>query len=280
MRVANVDGRLSIVVGNNLAVDAETASGGRFSADVQAIFQQWTEFRHWANTAVLPPGSVFTEDQLGAPAPRPPQVFAIGLNYREHATEAGLNPPEKPYVFTKFASAITSPYGEIALPQGSVDWEVELVAVIGRLARTVVAASAWDYVAGLTIGQDLSERDLQWAGPAPQQFVLGKSFPGFAPIGPLLVTPDEFANPDAVDISCTLSGELMQKTSTDDMIFSVPAIIEYLSGILTLLPGDVIFTGTPSGIGWTRTPPRLIQPGDTLVTNAELIGEMRHRFTA
>jgi len=280
MRIANIAGRLNLIVDDNRAVDVESASAGTFAADVQAVFPRWADFCDWARSTSLPAGSVFADDTLGAPVPQPPQVFAIGLNYREHATESGLALPEKPYVFTKFASAITGPFGDIALPDGSVDWEVELVAVIGRLARNVAAGSAWDYVAGLTIGQDLSERDLQFAGPTPQQFNMGKSYPGFAPIGPVLVTPDEFPNPDSIDISCSLSGQLMQKSRTDDMIFSIPAIIEYLSGILTLLPGDLIFTGTPSGIGWSRTPQRLIRPGDVLVTRAELIGEMRHHFIA
>jgi 2-keto-4-pentenoate hydratase/2-oxohepta-3-ene-1,7-dioic acid hydratase in catechol pathway len=279
MRIANAAGRLSLVVDDTI-VDVESASSGRFSADIQMVYSRWADFREWASSATLPDGQPLVESDLGAPAPRPPQVFAIGLNYREHATESGLELPTSPYVFTKFASAITGPYDEIPLPSGSVDWEAELVAVIGREARHVPAATAWGYVAGLTMGQDLSERDVQWAGPAPQQFNIGKSYPGFAPIGPILVTPDEFDNPDAVEFSCSLAGEQMQKTRTDDMIFSIPAIIAYLSSILTLLPGDVIFTGTPSGIGWSHKPPRWIQAGEELTTRAELIGEMRNRFVA
>jgi 2-keto-4-pentenoate hydratase/2-oxohepta-3-ene-1,7-dioic acid hydratase in catechol pathway len=278
MRVANVAGRLSIIDDAGRAVDVELASGGRFVADVQAVYASWTDFVDWAQRAGLPQGSVFTEAELAAPVPQPPQVFGIGLNYREHAAEAGLDLPENPMVFTKFPSAVTGPYDEIAVPAGSVDWEVELVAVIGRLARNVTASAAWDYVAGLTVGQDLSERDLQWAGQSPQQFNLGKSYPGFAPIGPVLVTPDEFPNRDSIEISCSLSGQLMQKSRTDDMVFSIPELIEYLSGIVTLLPGDLIFTGTPSGIGFSRKPQRLINAGDALTTTAELIGEMRHHF--
>ncbi len=278
MRVANVAGRLSIIVDSNRAVDVESASGGKFAADVQAVYACWTDFVDWAHNTALPEGSVFTGTELGAPVPQPPQIFGIGLNYREHAAEAGLPLPEDPLVFTKFPSAVTGPYGEIAVPAGSVDWEVELVAVIGRLERNIAAPAAWDYVAGLTVGQDLSERDLQWAGAPPQQFNLSKSYPGFAPIGPILVTPDAFPNPDSIEISCSLSGQLMQKSRTDDMVFSIPALIEYLSGIVTLLPGDLIFTGTPSGIGFSRKPQRLITPGDILATTAELIGEMRHDF--
>jgi 2-keto-4-pentenoate hydratase/2-oxohepta-3-ene-1,7-dioic acid hydratase in catechol pathway len=278
MHVGNVDGRLSVILAENTAVDVYTSSGGVFSADVQSVYERWDEFRAWAATADLSEAKSFTDDQLGPPVTRPLQIFAVGLNYREHATEAGLGFPDDPYVFTKFASSLTGPYGEIELPEGEVDWEAELVAVVGRRARNVTADSVWDYIAGLTMGQDLSERVLQWAGPPPQQFILGKSYPGFAPVGPVLVTPDEFANPDCITISCTLDGELMQKADTEDMIFSVPSIVEYLSRIVTLEPGDVIFTGTPSGIGWSRTPKRLIQPGDILTTSGDLIGEMRHTF--
>ncbi len=280
MRIANAAGRLSLVVDENRLVDVERASEGLFSADVQTIYPRWAEFREWARTVSLPAGTDALDTAFGAPVPAPPQVFAVGLNYREHAIESGLELPVQPYVFNKFPSAVTGPYADIALPDGSVDFEAELVAVIGREARNVAASDAWAYVAGLTMGQDLSERDLQWAGPAPQQFGLGKSYPGFAPIGPILVTPDEFPDPDSIEISCSLSGQQMQKSRTDDMIFSIPTIIEFLSGILPLLPGDLIFTGTPAGIGWSRTPQRLIGPDDELTSRAELIGEMCHHFTA
>lgn len=278
MRIANLAGRLTVLDPDGLAVDVETASGQQFSANIQEIYSRWDEFRDWANSADLPAGIAVREGDLGAPSPLPPQVFAIGLNYREHAVESGLDIPERPFVFTKFPSSVTGPFDTVRLPKGSVDFEAELVAVIGRQAREVNAVDAWSHVAGLTMGQDLSERELQLSGPAPQQFNLGKSHPGFAPVGPVLVTPDEFDDPDAIEISCSLSGELMQKTRTDDMIFSISAIVEYLSHVVTLLPGDLIFTGTPSGIGWSRDPRRLIGPGDELVSSAAGIGEMRHLF--
>jgi 2-keto-4-pentenoate hydratase/2-oxohepta-3-ene-1,7-dioic acid hydratase in catechol pathway len=218
--------------------------------------------------------------RLGPPVPRPPQVFGIGLNYRDHAAEAGLTLPERPMVFTKFPASVTGPGGTIIRPAGSVDFETELVAVIGRRAEYVPAAEAWAYVAGFTAGQDLSERELQTSGPPPQQYNMGKSYRGFAPIGPALVTLDEFADPADLELGCQVNGRQMQKARTGDMIFSIPQLVEFLSAILPLLPGDLIFTGTPSGIGWARKPPELLQIGDELVTWVEGIGEMRHRFVA
>ena len=279
MRILNLDGRLALAVGDDRAIDVATASGGRFGPEPQGVYAVWEEFRAWADAHSSTAGAIEVDRaRLGAPAPRPPQVFAVGLNYREHAAEAGLDLPEIPMVFTKFPSAVTGPNGPITLPKGSVDFEVELVAVIGREARGVDAAAAWQHVAGLTVGQDLSERELQLAGPAPQQFNMGKSYVGFAPIGPVLVTPDEFADPDDVEISCVLSGVEVQRTRTSDMIFSIPQIVAFLSSVAVLWPGDLIFTGTPSGVGWTREPKLLIGPDDELVTTAEGIGEMRHTF--
>lgn len=279
MRLINQAGRLKIAV-DGLAVDVEKASDQRFSADPQDVYARWEDFTAWARSADLSGGDPIVESEIGAPVPRPPQIFAIGVNYRDHVEEAGMKEPEAPFVFTKFPSAVTGPYGTIELPDGSVDWEVELVAVVGKLARHVDEAQAWGYVAGLTIGQDLSARELQLSGPPPQQYNLGKSYAGFAPIGPALVTADEFDDPDDVEVSTVLSGQVMQHSRTSNMIFSIPRIIAYLSAILPLLPGDLIFTGTPSGIGWTREPKRLITASDQLITRAAVIGEMRHQFAA
>lgn len=284
MRIANLNQRLVIVTGEDesswRAVDVEQASAGVFSHGPQLVYDRWMEFRDWASSADFPVGESFDPRRLGAPAPSPRQVLAIGLNYREHAEEADLPLPEQPIVFTKFASCITGPYGDIVLPNGgSTDWEVELVAVIGLRASDVSEQQAWSHVAGLTIGQDLSERVSQVRGPAPQ-FGLAKSFAGFGPTGPWLVTVDEFSDPDDLGIECFLSGEAVQQARTKDMIFSVPQIISYLSSVVTLMPGDVVFTGTPSGIGAGRTPPRFLKPFDDLVSRIEGIGELRHRFIA
>jgi 2-keto-4-pentenoate hydratase/2-oxohepta-3-ene-1,7-dioic acid hydratase in catechol pathway len=279
MRLINLGGRLALER-NGLAIDVEGASGGQFSNQFQDALDRWDEFRGWASTLGEAEGRSFEPSDLRAPVGTPRQIFAIGLNYRSHAEETGLDIPDSPMVFTKFASSITGPYDDIVMPPGSVDWEAELVAVIGRRAEGVSAAQAWDHVAGLTAGQDLSERDLQVKPPAPQQFSLAKSYPGFAPLGPALVTPDEFTNPDDLEINCSIDDQQVQQARTGDLIFTVPILVSYLSGILPLLPGDLIFTGTPSGIGFALTPPRYLRDGEHLQTYIEGIGTMRHRMVA
>ncbi|MCY1143682.1 fumarylacetoacetate hydrolase family protein [Actinoplanes sp. Pm04-4] len=278
MRIYNLDGRLALGLPSGGAADVATASEGRFGPEVQAVYDRWAEFIGWARTYDGPADQSVDEHRLGPPVPRPPQIFGIGLNYRDHADEAGLAVPDRPMVFTKFPASITGPYGTITLPPGSVDFETELVVVIGVRAERVPAARAWEHVAGFTAGQDLSERELQFAGSPPQQFSLGKSFTGFAPIGPALVTVDEFTDREDVPLGCEINGEKMQDGTTADLIFGVPRLVEYLSAIVPLLPGDLLFTGTPAGIGWARTPRRLLHAGDELVTRIDTIGTMRHTF--
>jgi 2-keto-4-pentenoate hydratase/2-oxohepta-3-ene-1,7-dioic acid hydratase in catechol pathway len=278
MRIANVEGRLCLLTDDG-AVDVHEASDGRFDADPQAVYGRWDEFLEWTSAATPAAARPFREDQLGAPVPRPTQVLAIGLNYHDHAAESGLAAPTSaPPVFTKYPSCITGPFGDVTVPpEGHTDWEVELVVVIGRRAFAVAEADAWRVVAGLTVGQDLSERILQLAS-TPPQFSLGKSLPGFGPIGPCLVTVDEFDNPDDVELTCSVNGQEVQKGHTRDLIFGVPALIAYLSRVMPLLPGDIIFTGTPAGVGMGRNPQVFLKPGDELVTSIERIGEMRHRM--
>ncbi len=258
MKIANVSGRLTLVREAG-GVDVETASGGRFGPDPQAVYGQWKAFREWAGHA--PPGPVTPIDngELGPPAPAPAQVFAIGMNYGDHAAEAGLAVPDSPATFTKFPTCITAPFADVVLPSEYVDWEVELVVVIGERAHQVSSPGAWDHVAGLTVGQDLSERIVQFAGGG--QFSLGKSFPGFGPTGPWLVTPDEVGNPDDLELGCSVDGQEVQKSRTSQLVFGVPELIARLSAVLPLLPGDLIFTGTPAGIGATRQPPQFLRPG-------------------
>ncbi len=281
MRLINLSGRTALEH-NGLAIDVHDASGGQFSSDFQDVLDRWDEFRSWADTLtdLDARAQAFAPGSLRAPVGRPSQIFAIGLNYRSHAEETGLDIPDSPMVFTKFASSITGPFNDIVMPPGSVDWEVELVAVIGRRAEHVRADQAWDHVAGLTVGQDLSERDLQVKPPAPQQFNLAKSYPGFAPLGPALVTPDEFDNPDDLEVSCAIDDQKVQKARTGDLIFTVPTLISYLSGILPLSPGDLIFTGTPSGIGYALNPQRYLRHGEHLQTTIEGIGTMRNRMVS
>jgi 2-keto-4-pentenoate hydratase/2-oxohepta-3-ene-1,7-dioic acid hydratase in catechol pathway len=165
------------------------------------------------------------------------------------------------------------------LPSEFVDWEVELVLVIGHRAYQVLAGNGWSHIAGVMVGQDLSERIVQTRPPAPQ-FSLGKSFLGFGPTGPWVVTPDELADPDDLALGCTVNGEEMQKSRTSDLVFGADALIHHLSSITPLLPGDLIFTGTPSGVGGTRTPPRFLCPGDELVSTIEGIGTIRTHLVA
>jgi 2,4-didehydro-3-deoxy-L-rhamnonate hydrolase len=277
MRLVNAAGRPGLLVDDGV-VDVATASGGLFPPDVQGVYDRWAEFTTWAAGLSDPPVRPLDESRLGAPAPWPKQVFAIGLNYLDHAEEAGLEvSTDAMVVFTKFPSSITGPESVVELPEGTVDFEAELVVVMGRRAHHVDAEQAWEHVAGLTVGQDLSERELQLRPPTPQ-FNLGKSFPGFAPMGPALVTVDEFDDPDDLEIGCTLNGASMQRSRTKLMINPVAEIIARLSATLPLLPGDVIFTGTPAGVGFAREPKVSIGPGDELVTTIAGIGSLHTRF--
>jgi 2-keto-4-pentenoate hydratase/2-oxohepta-3-ene-1,7-dioic acid hydratase in catechol pathway len=279
VRIGNLDGRLVIVTGAG-AVDVESASGGRFGPDPQAVYDRWAEFAAWAPGADDVPGQPFEQARLGGPAPAPRQSFGVGLNYRDHAQESGITVPDQPSIFTKFPSCITGPRTDVVLPPGGhTDWEVELVAVIGTAARNIAAADGWSHVAGLTVGQDISERITQLSGQAPQ-FSLGKSFPGFGPTGPWLVTVDELADPDDLELGCSVNGDQMQMARTSYLIISVPELIARLSAVVTLLPGDVIFTGTPAGVGMGRDPQRWLAPGDEVVSYVEGIGELRQRFVA
>ncbi|WP_234543854.1 fumarylacetoacetate hydrolase family protein [Streptomyces shenzhenensis] len=279
MKLAVLNGR-AVVVDGDRAADIARASQGRLPTDPMALLEDWPRVRDWA--AELP-GDAYDmavdPAALGAPVPRPRQVFAVALNYPPHAAEAGFTPPDEPLVFTKFPACITGPYTTVALPPGKVDWEVELVAVIGRETYQVSQDRAWEAVAGLTVGQDISERVTQLQGK-PAQFSLGKSFPGFGPTGPVLVTADEFDDPDDLEITGMLNGQAVQHDRTKSMIFPVPELVVRLSAVLPLFPGDLIFTGTPAGVGNRMNPPRYLTAADELVSRVEGIGEIRQRFTA
>jgi 2-keto-4-pentenoate hydratase/2-oxohepta-3-ene-1,7-dioic acid hydratase in catechol pathway len=284
MKLANVGGRAKLVIGDQ-AVDVGMASEGRFGPEPGAVYDTWEYFRVWAEDyfrAKKTPEAAyepFSPINAGPPSPTPRQVFAVALNYLDHAKEGGFDPPDAPLVFAKYVSALTGPVTEVLLPEGKVDWECELVAVIGRVAHRVDPSEAWSCVAGLTVGQDLSERTLQRSGPAPQ-YGLAKSYPGFAPTGPVLVTPDELDDPDDLAIGCEVNDEIMQDSRTCHMIFPVPRLIAYLSNIITFLPGDIIFTGTPPGVGMGRQPPVFLRAGDHLSSHIEGIGELHQHFVA
>lgn len=278
MRIGTLAGRAVLICADGTrSVDLAKASDGRFGPEPSSIFERWADLVDWYDGAALrlaADADPFEVAELGPPSPQPRQVFAIGLNYRDHAAESGHAAPEVPPTFTKFIGSFAGPVTELMLPADTVDWEAELVVVIGRRADRVSADQAWQHVAGLTVGQDYSERALQLAGPAPQ-FSLGKSYPGFAPQGPWLVTPDELPGRDALALSCTVNGRVVQQSSTDQLIFTVPQLIEHLSAVTPLLPGDVIFTGTPAGVGGTRQPPWFLRDGDLVETTIEGIGTLR-----
>jgi len=207
----------------------------------------------------------------------PRAILCIGLNYRKHAAETNAPLPQFPVLFFKNPASVQNPGDPIVLPRwlrsDRVDYECELAVVIGRAARNVPRAQALDYVLGYTAANDVSGRDWQKEGGGTQ-WCRGKSFDTFAPLGPVLVTPDELPDPQALRIRTILNGETMQDESTADMIFDVATIIEFLSGSTTLLPGTVILTGTPSGVGMARIPPRFLQPGDEVTIEIEQIGRL------
>lgn len=287
MRVANVANRAHLVLkaadGSDRLIDVATASDGQFGPTPRAVYDNWDAFAAWAVRAHpdAEAGSPVDRSALGAPSPEPRQVFAIGLNYDEHAAESGYEAPtELPPIFTKYVSAFTGPDTEVVIPSGgNVDWEVELIAVVGRQSYRISEDDAWDHLAGVTAGQDISERITQLRGPAPQ-FGLGKSYPGFAPQGPFLITPDELTDRDDLEIGCRIDDEIVQCGRTREMIFAVPTLISKLSANVTLYPGDVIFTGTPAGVGLGREPKRFLRPGETLYSWIQGVGGLTQRFVS
>jgi 2,4-diketo-3-deoxy-L-fuconate hydrolase len=273
MKIANANDRAVLVLGDEIA-DVATASGGRFGPDPMDVYDDWGAFVDFAGT-VTAGTAPLVETDLRCPVPNPRQVFAIGLNYRSHAEESGMAVPDVPATFTKFPASLAGPFDDVEIVGGSVDWEVELVAVIGSRADRVAETGAWGHVAGLTVGQDISDRHLQFAAGA--QFSLGKSRRGYGPMGPWVVTLDEVPDPDDLALGCAVDGEKVQDARTSDLIFGVPRLVAELSAVLPLLPGDVVFTGTPAGVGLARQPARFLAAGQTLESWIEGIGTIRNR---
>jgi len=276
-RLLNVSGRAALEVDGHW-YDLARVSGDAALADPMAAIARFDELHAVsANCAGATPDGSAADAVLGAPVPRPRQVFAIGLNYADHAAESGMAAPPAPLTFTKFPSSIAGPTADVPLSGEMVDWEVEIVVVIGRTCSSVAVDRAWDVVAGLTLGQDISDRLVQMTG-TPPQFSLGKSFPAFAPIGPAVVSVDSLADPADLALWCDVSGERMQDSRTTNLIFSIPTLVAYLSSICTLETGDLIFTGTPDGVGMARG--RFLAEGDVIVSGAEGIGELRNTCVA
>ena len=276
MRFGTLQGRL-VLVRDELSIDVEAASGGDLPSDPTAALGQWDDLRGLADAVDWGTGVPFRPADLGAPVPSPRQVFAIALNYAPHAAEAGFQPPVEPLVFTKFPSCITGPVTDVVLPPGNVDWELEVVAVVGRGGFKIDRVDAWDALAGLTLGQDLSERVQQLAG-TPPQFSLAKSHRGFGPTGPVVVSVDELPDRDDLTFESRIEGEVIQHGRTSQLIFPVDDLVHRLSQVTPMLPGDLIFTGTPEGVGNRRTPPRFLRPGDELVSVLDGVGSIRQRF--
>jgi 2-keto-4-pentenoate hydratase/2-oxohepta-3-ene-1,7-dioic acid hydratase in catechol pathway len=214
---------------------------------------------------------------LRAPVPDPRKIVCLGLNYRDHAAESGMAIPEEPVLFSKYATTLIGHQAEVVLPQVSteVDYEAELVVVIGQGGRHIPRERAFEHIAGYTIGHDVSARDWQLNKPG-KQWMAGKTFDTFAPVGPALVTTDEVPDPHSLGIRLRLNGKTMQESNTSQFIFRVDEVVAYLSKIFTLEPGDLIFTGTPGGVGMARKPPVWLQPGDIVEVEIDGLGTLRN----
>ncbi len=251
-------------------------------ADLTRLVDDWDRWAPRLADAAAG-GEPLAAEQLEwlVPLPRPGKVICIGLNYADHARETGAESPSEPVVFNKFPSSVIGPNQPIVLPALSteVDYEAELVAVIGRRGKAVDVDSALDLVMGYTCGHDVSARDWQKGKPG-KQWLLGKTFDTFAPLGPWLVTSDEVGDPGELGIRFRLNGELMQDSSTRELIFSVAELVAYVSGVVTLEPGDVIYTGTPAGVGAARQPPVFLKPGDVCEVEIDGVGVLSNPVVA
>jgi 2-keto-4-pentenoate hydratase/2-oxohepta-3-ene-1,7-dioic acid hydratase in catechol pathway len=217
--------------------------------------------------------------RLGSPLARPSKIICVGKNYAEHAREGGFAPPEAPVLFSKAPNSLNGPNDPIRLPRSShqVDWEVELAVVVGKKAKRVAEEEAFDYIAGFSVMNDVSGRDAQFGDG---QWFRGKSFDTFAPLGPALVSVDEAGDVGNLDLTATVNGVVMQEGNTRDLIFSIPFLMAYISQDITLFPGDIISTGTPSGVGIFRDPPIVLQPGDVVACRVDRIGTIANTVTA
>jgi 5-carboxymethyl-2-hydroxymuconate isomerase len=273
MRFAHVTGAerpLAVVEGDRvatLAVDGAATVDELIAAGPAA----WEAARVVARAA-LEDGEALAPGMLDAPLKSPSKIACVGLNYHDHARETGMAAPERPLIFAKFPSSLVGPGAAIEWPEGlteQVDWEVELAVVIGRRTRHVSESEALDVIFGYTAANDVSARDLQFAD---QQWVRAKSIDSFCPLGPVIVTPDEFGDPQDKRLVTRVNGETMQDSTTAEMIFSVAEIVSFLSRACTLEPGDLILTGTPWGVGGFRDPPVFLKPGDTVEVEVEDVG--------
>jgi 2,4-didehydro-3-deoxy-L-rhamnonate hydrolase len=276
MRIANYKGRATIVTEHGL-YDLATCSSGAFSSSMDKVVNQIEKIQQWFANAAVEVTDPTTDEELigsadlGPVVEHPQQIFAIGLNYREHAAEMGLELPSVPMVFTKFVSSLAGPNVVLPIPGQTTDFEAELVVVFGKTGRDIPVESAFDYVAGYCVGEDYSERTVQMTGKTPQ-FAMGKSFKNFAPIGPWLTTHDEVGNPNDLGIRSVVNGRVFQDSNTEDMVFSVAELISYVSSVVEVRAGDIMFTGSPHGVGQGQTPKFFLEPGHVIETSIEKLG--------
>jgi 2-keto-4-pentenoate hydratase/2-oxohepta-3-ene-1,7-dioic acid hydratase in catechol pathway len=284
MRLATIQtpaGPRAAVLSGHSFIDLH-ATRPELPRSVRELLQGGPDMLHAATEAATHPDAVkypafATLNKLLPPIPDPPKIFCIGLNYRDHAAESGAPIPREPVVFSKFATALIGPGEAIRLPAVSkeVDYEAELVLVVGKKGRHLSAATALDHLAGYTIGHDVSARDWQLKKDG-KQWLAGKTFDTFAPLGPLLVTKDEIPDPHALGIRLRLNGQVMQESNTAQMIFRAGELLAYLAQIVTLEPGDLIFTGTPPGVGFARKPPVFLKDGDVVEIEIDHLGTLKN----
>lgn len=270
--------RPGLLLAGNKRIDASSLGcdydEGFFGDNGIERLAQWLE----AEGAGAP--VVSNDERLGPPLARPSKIICIGLNYRDHAIESGAAVPTEPVVFMKATTAIVGPNDDVVIPRNSVktDWEVELALVIGKKASYVDEENALDHVAGYVLHNDYSERTFQLERGG--QWVKGKSCDTFAPLGPFIATPDELPNVNDLDMWLTVNGDRKQNGNTRNLIFGVPTIVSYVSQFMTLLPGDVISTGTPAGVAMGHKPPRFLQDGDVVALGIDGLGESRQKLRA
>jgi 2-keto-4-pentenoate hydratase/2-oxohepta-3-ene-1,7-dioic acid hydratase in catechol pathway len=283
MRIASISGRATLITesGQDLqGVDIEKWSDGKFPSNARELLPHLDDLRTWVRGQDVDPDPFpVSWESLESPITDPRQIFAIGMNYQAHAEEVAIAAPVVPAVFTKFSSSLSGARQTIQLPSDSVDWEIELVAIIGRGGRNITKDEALDHIAGYAVGQDLSDRSLQFAATSSPQFSLGKSYAGFAPVGPWMTTSDEVGDPGQLKMRCSVGEEVLQDGTTANLIFDIPTLVKHLSSVIELMPGDLIFTGTPDGVGFGRNPKRYLKAGEELVSTIEGLGDIKQRFS-
>jgi len=264
----------AVLINDNDYFDIETISNGEVSSNsIEALAS--SEKLSILNSKLdeFKPNGSLNDVSLDPPVV-PNNVFAVGLNYKAHAEESNMEIPQFPLIFTRLSTCLSGPNSNIEMKSDLVDYEAELVFVIGKGGKDISKENAWDHVAGLTVGQDISDRAVQFHA-TPPQFSLGKSFDTFGPIGPYIVSTDELKNKESLQIECWVNDEKRQDSNTDDLIFDIPYLISYISEFITLNVGDLIFTGTPSGVGGTQG--KFLKDGDILKTSIEGIGTLENK---